>query len=322
MFRVGILAAVILCVAHAQFDDMEARRERAIEYNSGMRLIPDFVPILSSSNSFLIADAFYHQNGVFDPAAIKDGDIIYIPTPIFTQFMQEAFPKINAKVVILSPVRYSPKTRQIEGSDGTYKWYEKMLDDPRTVAWFAENLKIKHPKAHPLPLGCCWFKPQQYKLQQRMLEKTEHASYFAKKKFKCYVNYRCRDAHRTRLRKFLGQPERRNMFRFSKPKRFGKYCEDLRNAEFVISPKGVNPDCYRTWEALYAGSIPIVERTGMEEIFDDLPVIIIDNYAELSPEFLEQAKADLQKKTFNLDKLYSKYWLDQILAASREAKEG
>ena len=320
MLRCGLVCLLLLGVMHAQFDDMEERHARALELTCGMQSIKQFVPILSHSNNLLLSDAIYHDKAVFNPTAIKDGDIVYVVPSLFTHFMKEALPQINAKIVILSHIRYCPKTKRVEGSDPNHDWYQDMLDDSRIVAWFGMNMNINHPKAHPLPLGCCWYKPQQYYKPTALLKTLAQAQYFKNKIYHCYVNYRARDSYRTLLFEDLSRLERRSMFHFSRPKSFGKYYSDLQHSEFVLSPRGVNPDCYRTWEALYAGSIPIVERTGIEQLYEDLPVIIVDSFKNLTRELLQKAKAELATKTFNLRKLHSQYWIDQILEKQREAR--
>jgi hypothetical protein len=43
-----------------------------------------------------------------------------------------------------------------------------------------------------------------------------------------------------------------------------KYLQAMRSAAFVVSPSGNNNECFRTWEALAAGSVPIVQRPAAD----------------------------------------------------------
>ena len=52
-------------------------------------------------------------------------------------------------------------------------------------------------------------------------------------------------------------------------------------SKFVLSPLGDEGDCYHTWKALYLGSISIVLDTTINSIFQQLPVLIINNYERL-----------------------------------------
>ncbi|MGK4301821.1 hypothetical protein, partial [Klebsiella pneumoniae] len=41
------------------------------------------------------------------------------------------------------------------------------------------------------------------------------------------------------------------------------YLIDLSESYFVLSPPGMGQDCYRTWEAIFMGSIPIVKSSTL-----------------------------------------------------------
>lgn len=54
------------------------------------------------------------------------------------------------------------------------------------------------------------------------------------------------------------------------------------HALFVPSPPGLGPDCYRTWEALYLGAVPVIKRgTLAESISKDLPIWVVSDWDEL-----------------------------------------
>ena len=78
-----------------------------------------------------------------------------------------------------------------------------------------------------------------------------------------------------------------------------KYINELSNCKFCLSLPGKGMDCYRTWEALTLGVIPIVIRTKhMNSIYDNLPVIIIDDINEITHEFLNE-QFEIVKKQIN-----------------------
>ena len=82
--------------------------------------------------------------------------------------------------------------------------------------------------------------------------------------------------------------------------------------KFVISPRGGGEDCHRTWEALYLGSIPIVLSSSINEIYQDLPVIVVDDWNILTKEFLEKKWDEFEKKEWNWKKLNLRYWIEQF----------
>lgn len=101
---------------------------------------------------------------------------------------------------------------------------------------------------------------------------------------------------------------------------WGAYSQHV----FVASPRGNGIDTIRTWEALIMGCIVIVRRltetdanavTVMEELYADLPVVIIDRWSDITRDFLDRILSEYSQRTFRYDKLTMKYWIEQIEAA-------
>lgn len=55
---------------------------------------------------------------------------------------------------------------------------------------------------------------------------------------------------------------------------------------FVLSAHGNGLDCHRTYEALLCGAIVIMKHSCLDPLFEDLPVVLINNYSEITPENL------------------------------------
>jgi hypothetical protein len=60
------------------------------------------------------------------------------------------------------------------------------------------------------------------------------------------------------------------------------YHQELLNSRFVLSPPGNGFDCHRTWEAIYLGAIPIVKKKYWPFSHLDLPVVVVEEWSELS----------------------------------------
>jgi hypothetical protein len=48
-------------------------------------------------------------------------------------------------------------------------------------------------------------------------------------------------------------------------------------------------------------------------MFENLPVLIVDNWSEVNNELLLKTIAEFKQRTFNYEKLCLKYWTDKIL---------
>lgn len=81
---------------------------------------------------------------------------------------------------------------------------------------------------------------------------------------------------------------------------------------FVLSPTGVGLDCHRTWEALCLGCIPIVKMVNFTKLFEDLPVLMVTDWSEVTEELLQKTLVTFSERTFNYDKLTLGYWTELI----------
>jgi hypothetical protein len=86
----------------------------------------------------------------------------------------------------------------------------------------------------------------------------------------------------------------------------------IARSKFVLSPPGDGIDCYRTWEALYLGSIPIVLNTAVSSIFQQLPVLIVNNYEDINLSLLENVYNNMRRRSYDYKRLYKGYWQNQI----------
>ncbi|MEM1282614.1 MAG: hypothetical protein AAGG81_03590, partial [Chlamydiota bacterium] len=71
-------------------------------------------------------------------------------------------------------------------------------------------------------------------------------------------------------------------------------------------------DCHRTWETLLMGAIPIVRSSTLDRMYEDLPVLIIDNWEEITPQLLNKTYEEFGKNQFNLKKKFFDYWWKKI----------
>ena len=91
-----------------------------------------------------------------------------------------------------------------------------------------------------------------------------------------------------------------------------KFLQEIRNHTFVLCPRGNGVDTHRLWETLYIGSIPIVKRDIALKDFEDLPICFINDWSEITVEFLENEKYKILSKNWNIEKLKVSYWIDAI----------
>jgi hypothetical protein len=84
---------------------------------------------------------------------------------------------------------------------------------------------------------------------------------------------------------------------------------NIQSSYFVLSPAGNGIDCYRNFEAMYLGAVPIVQRAERLPYMADLPILIVDTFKD----FLDlpySAKVELFMSFHNkyYPKLHFDYW--------------
>jgi len=90
-----------------------------------------------------------------------------------------------------------------------------------------------------------------------------------------------------------------------------EYFAQLARTRFVLSPPGRGWDCYRTYEAIVLGAIPIVlRRPPLSDVVEGMPVVLVDDWSEVTPAFLAK-----QVVTGETTRLRLAYWAAQITGA-------
>jgi hypothetical protein len=79
------------------------------------------------------------------------------------------------------------------------------------------------------------------------------------------------------------------------------YYATALHSKFVASPAGHGRDCYRTWEALALGAVPVMRllpnASADRSKFEDVPVVWVHDWAEVTPNFLEEKWRELRQRS-------------------------
>jgi len=105
------------------------------------------------------------------------------------------------------------------------------------------------------------------------------------------------------------------------------YHRRMLDSAAVIAPRGHGLDTLRAWEALYLGRVVVTASKPMDPLWEDLPVLILKSWEDLSREAVESGiaalsqPAALQRSRAATQKLFVPYWACQVgKAAGREAE--
>lgn len=99
---------------------------------------------------------------------------------------------------------------------------------------------------------------------------------------------------------------------YGPPMSIGSYYAQIARSRFVLSPAGRGWDCYRTYEAMALGAIPIVKRCPPQsDVVDGLPALVIDDWRDVTPDRLA-AEWDRRQTAPDLSRMTLAYWQAQI----------
>jgi hypothetical protein len=277
---------------------------------------------------------------------VAAGDVIHVKSELLAEFAAHVLPGIGAPFVLVTgDSDYAPVAA-----------HRALLDHPRIAHWFAQNCDIaeRHPRLTRIPIGMD--NPRYTKMEKRIGFLVEMALGKTKPDATLSLNdignqKRMQEVARGQ-RTAMGEKPPRILCTFHMnqklvpnfaeiPDRLEAY-ETLKDAPFChfvthrlpqeecwrihadfafeLSPRGKGLDCFRTWESLFLGTVPIVRTTTLDPLYqdEDLPVVIVQDWREVTQANLRRWQEELRHRfTPALTrKLTTDYWLDKIRAAA------
>lgn len=238
----------------------------------------------------------------FDPSLVKHGDKVFVRRDCLKEFFNTLHTNINNKYILVTHV----------DDTGIDQDSVEYLQDEKIISWFGINPEVKiniYNKLNIIPIGVSQLKEiDKQKEEINNLFSTLRNTAIKNKLL--YLNFTDSSHEERAYVRSLFQDK--SFCTNAKQKEFNEYLKEMAQHKFVLSPRGIGLDCYRTWESLLVGSIPIVKTSYLDPVYQDLPVVIINDWQEVTKEFLEQKYIEISSKKYNLEKLYIGYWIKQI----------
>ena len=249
---------------------------------------------------------------------------IYICSSAILHFINTMLPLIDFSFILVSGDCDETVPQEILNNID----FLKLVNDTRLIHWFCQNMTIDHHKITRMPIGLdyhtltvrpLWGPISSCDHQEKMLLLIkEKALPFWNRNIKCYANfhftmntklgYDRKDAFQ-KINKELIYYEEKTVPRLITWNKQKDYA-------FVICPHGGGLDCHRNWEALCLGCIPIVKTSAIDNLYNDLPVLIIKDWQVITNELLNDTikrfKAKFENNEFNIEKLKLSYWIELI----------
>jgi len=176
--------------------------------------------------------------------------------------------------------------------------------------WFAQNVEVLHEDLVPLPIGMENRVTPGYSGDMDVVEKIRRSN--IQKKYLCFLNINPRtnlDARLPVIEDFCREP-------WVHYEKYGipfEQCMAITKAcKFTLCPEGNGLDTHRVWESLYLGTYPIVKRSYHWRGFNDLPILVVDRWEQVTEDVLNRAYEKYESMQWDLSKLKMSYWKKRI----------
>jgi hypothetical protein len=259
-------------------------------------------------------------------ANAKDNELFHVCPQALPKFVDEVLPNLTKPFILLTN-----NSDMTIPSDLTCSL--TLLDHPLLKHWYAQNCVSDHQKLTRIPIGLdyhslkpsgnkfAWSQPERHSWGIKKMPKLQEEELFAIKSSahertcRAYANFQflmtTRYGKVDRVEAFNTVPKELVFYEPFKTTR--DVCwKNMIKYTFVLSPQGNGIDCHRTWEALCLGCYPIVKTSGLDPLFDELPVWIVKEWTDVTAENMKQKESEFKLKEFKLEKLTLKYWQELI----------
>lgn len=178
--------------------------------------------------------------------------------------------------------------------------HSQIINHPKLIKWFGQNMNlVKNIKTEGIPIGL------ENKVWNRTNFEIIKQNIPTPKTNLLYLNF---SLNTNDNRKIIMNALLKKGFKQNEKLQWNEYMKDLSSHKFAISPQGNGVDCHRTWECLYLGVIPIVQKSNPMSYFNDLPILFVDDYELIDDDFLNNHYETFKTTIFNLDKLNIDYY--------------
>ena len=303
-------------------------------YNGEQDRIPGVLDRLSSIDLKLLADVHYGTLripvGIQLPKltydilpCLQNGTIIFVDTIDLIHFFRDFHEKIMVNYILMTGDSDFSCPLHIIRSH--YHLLDRIFTgQTRILHWFSMNCNLgPHDKWHKsnrftcIPQGISQWLNQRYYMQLASgKDDSIRNRHLKSDDYWILTSFNKNNGlHRKEIWNFACHGRLRNIskcfYRLDSVDQW-RYYLHIARSKFVLSPPGDGIDCYRTWEALYLGSIPIILKTTINSIFEQLPVLIVNNYEEITLELLTDVYEKMIRQSYDNRRLYKGYWQNRI----------
>lgn len=270
-----------------------------------------FPPFVSGDGFRAACDyVFDETDQSLNPKEVAPNSTIFVKGDYLSEFFYRIHPQLCHPYILVTHNSDDPAPGK----------HFPFLEEEKLIVWFAQNADRVHPKLKAIPIGIAnrYWPHGNGNLIKAIKNRKFHKTHLL------YLNIAVGTypSERKEVYRFLSQLP----FTHQTPARsFGNYLKEIASSRFVASPRGNGLDTHRLWEALYLDSYPIVKSSSLDSLYEDLPVLIVQDWNRVTKELLQETFREFRGKQFCWEKLKIGYWVDLIDSYKKQknlAKEG
>jgi len=260
-------------------------------------------PFISGDTFRAFTDFIFDETRQDNLRFVQYGDIVFVKTDMLQQFFSQPYQSIQNSFVLVTHNSdfYAPSI------------HRSKLEDKKIIAWYASNPDLRnHSKLFSIPIGFANTRWKGGDLNKLMYAFENHRKPWSNRTTLLYVNFNLKTNQEKRQAALSQVKTFKDAQIVSTPISFETYLKQVGNAKFVLSPPGNGLDCHRTWEALMLGAVPIMLSSGLDSLFNKIPAIIINDWAQLTENFLLSYSFSSYDNLIPVV-LYARYWRETLL---------
>jgi hypothetical protein len=192
-----------------------------------------------------------HAYPYHDP--LTRGDVVFVKTDYLQWFLENR--RMNAPVTLVTGVSdLSPTKLQCS----------IIVNNPNIVRWIGANIPARHPKIIKLPIGVG--EPERSNGNHATLQQlhAQRIPWEEKATDICIPYHSASHASRTISPTLPKLP-------------FEEYMQAISKRRFVVCMRGNGIDTHRFCEILLMGSVPVVEHSDLDDMYEQFPCLIVDS---------------------------------------------
>jgi hypothetical protein len=215
------------------------------------------LPLLAN----VVIDANYHGEVVPQHTypyrePYSAGDVLFVKTDFLGLFLEKP---LRVPITLVTGVSdLSPTNDQIQS----------ILDNSNIRRWIGVNIPVTHPKITKVLIGVGEAERKNGKHDVLVKLHAERPRWDDKQDALCVPYHRHTHTSRILAPTLPELP-------------FEDYMREIGKYKFVVNMRGNGLDTHRFCEILLMGSVPVVEHSGLDDLYSQFPCVIVDSFSNI-----------------------------------------